>query len=57
MFTKQHFEQTAKLIRESDLSLHDRVTVMWEFAWVFRDSNPRFDNARFIKVCKPRDNS
>ena len=55
MFTKQHFERTAKLIRESSLNLEDRFTITTEFARMFRESNPRFDNARFIDACKAED--
>ena len=57
MFTKQHFEQTAKLIRESSLNLEDRFTITCEFARMFRESNPRFNNARFIDACKGSDKS
>ena len=55
MFTKRHFEQTAKLIRESGLSLEDRFTITCEFARMFRDFNPRFNNERFIDACKAED--
>ena len=55
MLTEKHFEQTAKLIRESSLNLEDRFTITTEFARVFRDSNPRFDNAHFINACKAED--
>ena len=48
-------KQTAKLIRESSLNLEDRFTITCEFARMFRKSNKRFDNTRFIDACKAED--
>ena len=59
MFTKQHYEAIAKIIRDNttvviaiDASIIFRDSLVYELADYFLKDNPNFDREKFIKACK-----
>ena len=49
MFTKQHFEALAKLIKESDAK--SKFELAQDMAKLFLEDNERFNSAKFFKAC------
>ena len=50
--TRKHFETTATIIKEADLTWEQRVAIAGKFARMFGEANPRFDSARFFAAAK-----
>ena len=50
-YTKQHFEDIAKIIRESNLSTTHKEEIAYTFSTLFRSKNPLYDSKRFVKAC------
>lgn len=48
MFTKQHFQALAKLIKESDATTKQQLAL--DMAKLFSEDNPRFDSKKFFKA-------
>lgn len=56
MFTKQHYvtiAQALKEMRDERNTKHDAIvnSVCYKIAAVFKQDNPRFDSARFLRAC------
>lgn len=49
MFTKQHFEALAKLIKNSDAK--SKYKIAQDLTKLFSEDNPRFESKRFLKAC------
>jgi hypothetical protein len=49
MFTKQHFQALAKLLKETDAN--SKYQLAQDMAKLFSDDNPRFNSAKFFKAC------
>lgn len=58
-FTRKHYEETARIIREARTrywsthgagAAHD---IQDELSTMFASDNPRFDAERFAKACEP----
>ena len=52
-FTKQHFEVTAKVLRNVKIQESDKETLYRAFASEFESLNPNFDSDRFHDVIFP----
>lgn len=50
--TKKDYEKAARIVQAS-MSPGNRGTMEQAFAELFRDDNPRFDEARFRRACVP----
>lgn len=63
-FTRKHYEETARIIRER--ARHNAIDPVWREGWhaavssmrvqlsaMFAADNPRFDAERFAKACEP----
>lgn len=59
MLTRKDFEAFAKFTRDllPRLSGSDRAYVIEVLADTLADTNPRFDRARFVKACYPREDN
>lgn len=51
MFTKQHYEVTAKIIKDHDDTYGGKTTIAFDFAEYFKKDNPSFDWEKFMKAC------
>ena len=49
MFSKQHFEALAKLIKESDAN--SKFELAQDMAKLFSEDNDRFNVSKFYKAC------
>ena len=49
MFTKQHFETLAKLIKTSDAKT--KFELAQDLAKLFSEDNEKFSSAKFFKAC------
>jgi len=49
MFERRHFNEIARII--STIEPAAREAAAYAFAWELRDSNPAFDQARFLQAC------
>jgi hypothetical protein len=49
VFTKQHFQAIADLIKNSDAS--DKAKIAQDLVKLFQADNDRFDAQRFLKAC------
>ena len=48
MFTKQHFQALAKLLKETDATTKQQLAL--DLAKLFSEDNPRFDRKKFFKA-------
>lgn len=51
MMTRQHFKMIADTIRTLHISELERGAIALHFAKALRDTNPAFDQTRFLMAC------
>ena len=52
--TRKLFVLVATLLREHVAGINQRTALALAFCEIFREANPRFDDARFFKACNAR---
>lgn len=53
--SRQHFEMTARVLRETDLTPEARAELVSNFIYEFKRANGRFDSERFTYAAQPVD--
>jgi hypothetical protein len=51
MFTRQHYQRIAEILRRQQEATNEDLTdVAKQLALYFKEDNPRFDRARFLRA-------